>query len=186
MPKHNRPEVSEALRKRYDTDVPATFETIAPELVPVIIAEDLQARESVERYAHGGQISSAVAGQYSHTGIYNPVGSGVLVYVDRVTVYLSASGLFWFRRDGGLTTVSAQSQLQDRRLSPQLCAAQIRHETNAALQGAGIFRIRCLANTPIVIQLHAVLDENDGFNVANATVNADIGAVWNWREVNVS
>jgi len=97
VPEISTPELSSALRRRFEIVGEGVIDTLSPEIVGVVILDDLATAEPFRR-AIGGTSQSNVAGQYSQIQLRNPVGSGTVLLVEQIvmaqtavaiTVYLS-------------------------------------------------------------------------------------------------
>lgn len=161
---------------------------VAARMVPVVVVADLIAPEntdsSTSRMAAGGTTRGAVAGQYSHVQLFNPVGSGNLVVLTYVSFSLGGADQALFGLyNTVLTNISTNKGWRDGRLkgSP---ASLVAHDTNVALLGSTIFRSEtATAADSVETPFEVVLDEGQGFVVKVITVNVALTASFVFDEV---
>jgi len=93
MPEIQVPEIVQKLRERFQLKGHASISTLAPEIVPVVITEDLLREGASEwREAMWSMDIAAVAAEYSYALLLNPAGSGVYCMIDGIYARLSADG----------------------------------------------------------------------------------------------
>lgn len=96
MPIIQRPDLVAKIRKKYELTGPDAISTISPEVVPVVLLEDLSREDPgiAVKYCWGFSISGATTNT-AHVELYNPPGSGVDLVIRRAESYCSAnSALF--------------------------------------------------------------------------------------------
>jgi len=156
------------------------FPTIDVENVPI---ELLRATKWILGSAGLGRTPGA--GLRARIALFNPVGSGQLVVLEKAYVVLSVAGQFDFGPIfTGLTTVSLQGAERDLRegaITPTV--ARIQHQDNAAASAFGLFQIP--ANNSFGIDVPkgiAVLAPGTGFQVAAFGVDVTMRCAFYWRE----
>jgi len=133
--------------------------------------------------SQGTANQGAVGGELSQAQLFNPAGSGVLVFIDKVIVSVGATAGVTFREfTTGLTTVQTTKAFVDFRRAGAP-AAQMRVDTAVAGFGNELGLIDFQALGPLTFGLKIVMDEGQGFGVQNMTLNRQIIAWWFWREV---
>lgn len=88
MPIIQRPDLTKAIRSRYELSGPDPVTFLAPEIVPVTIVDSLlDVPEGEWRSCWGISAPPAGgAGTYAFTMLFNPASSGVLVSIDSITI----------------------------------------------------------------------------------------------------
>lgn len=167
--------------------------TVAPELMPVYQVEREKPEHAFpkqERLAFGyGSQAAGGAGTYAQFGVYNPVGSQLLVCVD-LLVLGSAAGEA-LKIGPAIPTaaqiaafVDASSQTRDTRWGDDAVARPAaRAVTFTSTVNNGSFNVRVPNGTPILLPIEWVLHPGWGFFVASAAlVTALDGQSALWRE----
>ncbi len=132
----------------------------------------------------GGESVAPVAAQYAHVQLLNPVGSGVTLLVDRITVSSDADV------DTSLGYYNTQlANLTGSWYAKKLVTAgqfgQIRWESNAATLGTILFPYRSgfSQNRDIVLDDPLLLAEGIGLIVRNEDVNQYLRVAFQGREL---
>lgn len=185
MPRHNRPELGETLRKRFDCDPPASFDTIAPELVPVVIA-DSGAESFVSRPAMGAHSRGAVAAENSLVQLWNPAGSGIVAQVVGMVMWGgSAMNVHIREYNVALTNVLAQQRWRDKAVNGRpVC--QTREMTNVGVLGDLLGMYYMPANTNVRVDLidsPFYLTPGWGIMGYGTTVNQPLNITFFWNEL---
>lgn len=186
MPIIQRPDLVAKIRKKYELTGPDAVSTISPELVPVVILENLAEQDpgdSKKYCAGGGTVAAAVNVNYVH--LYNPVGSGMEIRLRRFRVGVSSSRLITLRYSNGMAGTTPYGAVYNRNLGQSgTPAALLQFLDTAVPQGAAIGGVYCLANTSVLIEADHNLPEGEGFMY-------DVGGTpgstvyWLWEEIPV-
>lgn len=186
MPEIQVPELARKLARRFGITGYSPAPTLAPEIVPVAIVENLtdpnEEDTGFERLCIGTFSQANVAGQYSHAQLLNPTGSGIIVNVE--ALYLHADNATTLRLkdyDTALTT-AADAYFRDRRLEGRP-GAQVRNQADVAMLGTtlGNFAVATAADT-IAIPLDFLLPEGKAIAVVGVTVNLYLYGTFFWSE----
>lgn len=172
MPQHQRPDLSNFLRRRFDIVGPAIFDTVAPEIVPVLpLNADAPA---LFGFGRGGVTGGA--GARAKISIGQPDIAGLVTLVHQVELYSStAQQLHLTIHDdtsafAAVTTIAAQRQLREdgRILLPQ---SEIKILSTGALLGTIVYSVAVAANESIRLPLEVELS-NPWALVVNAETDA--------------
>jgi hypothetical protein len=133
----------------------------------------------------GNHICGAVAAQFSFCQLFNPVGSGKLVYADGfiVTAQPAIATLFIKAHTAQLTTLSALQPVS-RRIGGAAPSAQLRHQNNAGGIGADGLQIQVSANLDreFIFPWPIRIGEGLGIHIQHGVVNVAITVNWQFRE----
>jgi len=151
MPRHNRPDLAELLRREFSTDPPGGFDTVSPEIVPVaIVADALSTQRAGISPASGFVDRTAAAGQTHHAALFNPAASGIIVELHTIIATADQDDVITAVVENGLDT----GILPTAASAPgyYLEVPRVRN-TNATIHSAsavpslvaGIWRVRILA-----------------------------------------
>ena len=169
---------------------PVLLESVQP---VVVVASDSAAGISGgaagdDGYAYGGVIVRAgVAGQVSHTQLWNPADSGREVFVDQVDHYTTtANGVVSMRRHNVALANLYPTQAVPVYSDYPAAAAQLREQTNAAPLGA----LGELATMLVSVNVHARftyprtirLLPGEGLNLTSNTLANNQIAAYFFRE----
>lgn len=96
MPVIQRPDLVAKVRRKYELTGPDAISTISPELVPVVLMEDLSEGDigGAVKYC-AGYATSGVPTNTGHVQLWNPAGSNVNLYVKKIDVWLGSSNQFF-------------------------------------------------------------------------------------------
>ena len=196
MPRHNNTEVATRLREFMGSKGPAGIDTVSPEIVPVVIAEDLSGQEvsgREERYFMGYHTQAAAASNYAHVQAFLPATADRQVYLDAVTFHVGTTGAAWLRiYDTALTTQSGNLSLVDVPGQDNFtwgggaadANLQLRAQNNTSLFGSIILsRFVTLVNTPLIVPLGIRLLPGRGVLLVPSAVNVQLLTGWAWREI---
>lgn len=129
-----------------------------------------------------------VAGQYSLTQLWNPAGSGVVVYIDELHVAVTtASGVHLYRNTADLSAdADDPGRLKDFGGAAASRAAKLRADSLAAIPGTAgqCARYLALALTDLRIRFEdpIILQEGNGLLIASSIQNNNVNVVAEWRE----
>lgn len=120
MPRISDPIIADKLRRRFEISGEGVVDTLSPEIVAVVLAEDLTGQaEGPWREAYGGLAAAASgAGNQNQFFAYNPPGSGVLVQIIDVKLQSAAADRMRITNDCGVAvTISNYGTFRDSRIS---------------------------------------------------------------------
>ncbi len=184
MPDIQDPGPGRKLQRRYRLigTTPAPF--LSPELVPVVIIDDLSEEEPTTSFAWSSQSVAGVAATQSQTRITNPVDSGILLENLRlqITVF-SDSNIRVDETSTGSLASSASTLWADQRRAGIPVALVSRGVDVTVGGGPRIFEARVLGLTLIDIDLsQAVVPEGRMLHFRSLTVNQEVIFSWYWSE----
>lgn len=139
MPIIQRPDLVAKVRKKYELTGPDAISTISPEVVPVVLLEDLSVgdRGGAVKYC-AGYATSGVPTNIGHVQLWNPAGSNVNLYIKKLDVWLGTSQQF-FLLYFSTVLASLSGQVINRLVGLSGTPAAVMHyEDNAAPLGAAI------------------------------------------------
>lgn len=127
---------------------------------------------------------AASVGNLSHVGIFNPVDSGVTLFVERATFSTPAASTIAIRsRDVALPTLVTTKGWRDRRRRGD-AVGEMRTEARATGPGTTLFLSDIQAVIPETIEFNEIiLAEGQGLHGALSATNQALRANWFWREV---
>lgn len=183
------PDLVQRIVRRYGIVGAQGPDTIAPEIVPVSIVDELLSEQGeVLKRASGGGTRSGVAGEYSLCGVWNPSGGGVIVlpravYLDDTT----GPSVYALGYIAAAPGTAVESRYWDNRLAGTDPVAYVAHETNASKE------IGVATNTHTLYSLNTagqqyvnlegvVLDEGTGFALEIGTVQHAVYFTFVWDE----
>lgn len=169
---------------------PAESLALASKVIPIIVLESIvdlpttRVSGLVGAPSIGSAAQTATAAQFSHTQIFNPLESGVDLFVDRAIFSFSGASVAHIARlDAGLTTEVTTKEFRDfrRRGNP---VGQVRHQANAAFQGTIFASVDVSTDQPHEFPFDSViLGEGHGLVIAPGVLNLTARTIWLWREV---
>jgi hypothetical protein len=126
---------------------------------------------------------AAVAGEYSHCQILNPIGNSKTLLVYRLLPAKSVTGSITFRRYDTALTTSATAGV-NLKVGGATATAEIRQQTAVGALGTGICSPYLLANTstPVFPDWLCELSAGKGVLFNNNTANELLAAVFFWVE----
>lgn len=178
-PKHNRPDVAENLRKTFDCDMPASFETLAPEIVPVTIVNPGENRDVLVK-CFGGYAWSAAPTNFGWVQLYNPAASGVDLFLERFDLNMIAyNRMAIMDYQTALSTAANSEHYQDYRRSgtPQ---GQVRFEDRVSI-GNIIASYFPIAAHIFSVHLDVVIPPGTGFSLRGETATTHT-VIFYWSE----
>lgn len=130
-----------------------------------------------------GRSQEQTASEYTHIQLFNPAGSGVVVFIDRVLVSVSLTSqirLAWYNTE----LANSVGTWFSKDAGGAAGNAILRQDSNAGLLGTLVLAHSVLANTPTDILLGGPikLDAGEGFLAQIATVNQPLQATFFGRE----
>lgn len=185
MPRHLRPDISDALRKVWDVDPPGSFETVSPEVVPVYLVGNLEeALDIRQAMAQGTQ--GAVALERPHVGLHN-IGTNVALVVTGLWIDPAGADDFFIGFSEDLTVFSA--------------ASTTRGYTNLAYEGANgqgvartggdaainvdpfaLFSFHGQPLAPSFMPIRALVTPGKILGVVASTVNTSLAVCFQYQE----
>ena len=127
---------------------------------------------------------AAVAAEYSHVQLWNPVGSAIVSLVDGI-IFKSNTTQDIYLRDTSTIFGALDSNWSNMKLGAADGITDIRTGTNAAIQGDALMILAILADTVIYVPLTYAFNmaAGEGLLVVAGTVNTKIAATYIGREV---
>ena len=181
MPQIQRPDLAEVLRRKFDIVGSSSIDTLSPELVGVIIVDEIIPR--LDR-AEGIGSNSIVgdANDIAESGLENTDAERLLI-LDKITIGGSATAVYRVRIGPPGGTVGAggnifASDLRGQLLVPALTLSAT--NLNSAGGSGNIFaQVRLLANTTWEFRLNLVLDVAGTVRGGTATdrIHTDMNSV---------
>ena len=189
---------SELQQTRYDQLIRRVGGIIGPgskvsealsELFPVISVEDLPAELMMLagwKMAMGGSELAATAAEVSKIQLFNPVGSGQLVVIERINAGPATTvDIRMAFTNTALVDESANDRFRDTRLGTATIPTASTRTDSSATGVAGQFIQRTLGNTTIVVESTkgvAVLAPGSGLTIGPDSTNIALVASFLWRE----
>lgn len=133
-------------------------------------------------------VNGAVAGgsgAYAHQQLYNPVGSGKNLVVERVIVSSPVANTIRINKGGAILAQPAPDQAQSKKLGGASGVGQGRYEpASQAIQGTTMYNIFCPANTPVTIQFTepVLVPPGWGLNVVAGVVESSMPTNFEYYE----
>lgn len=199
MPQIHAPELAAQIREQYGVRGAQGFDTIAPEIIPVTIVDDLTPKGGPGRLCAGSRTQAAVAGQNAIVGLtaLNVDRGALNVIVRRVAVWSSTAGQVWIYApyQGAVTFANTGDKVfLDRRIAgrPATSLGGLNQVGNPT--GSVIAMLNVLANETLQFDLiGCVLSPVTGKPVTGAnqilaihqTVNVPLTASFIWEEASV-
>jgi hypothetical protein len=165
--------------------------TLAPDVQPVILVEDLTDQnwysQLVDRAAGGSNLIAPTAGQYATLQLYNPATSGVVAIVDWVAAMTpsSASLLYFYLSQTEQANASPTSVFTDTaKLQTATPSCRMRSGDTVAAQFG--FQLGIMysstTNVPREMEPKVILAPGWGFGVALQAASVNLLASFRWRE----
>lgn len=189
--------LNQYLQRRLNiADSPAPASTLAPEIMPVLLAippspEDLYLRG--ERLCAVTGVKAAVALEYSIATLSNPTGSNILLMLDRIVYNTGTNGVYfdhYLERTNLPSMGAVNGSVRDARW-PLATGGARRH---AAAFGCGssataphinwglLFQWKWIAGQPQTFNPEVVIPPGAMFIVYTNVVNSDLNIALFWRE----
>lgn len=188
MPDINAPDIGRRVRRRYSMKGDSGIATLSPELVGVVLLDDLTGPEdqdvAIIRPAIGETQQAAVGGEQGHCQLLNPADSGTFVQVEAVLVILATAGTIIIGEHAtALTSNGTNKVFRDQRVAGTPLA-ETRLQTNAGgLTDQDFARLALpAANESILIPLDLFIGAGQGLTIRAITVNVLLATTWFWTE----
>lgn len=190
MPIIQRPDLVQKIRKEYELLGPDAIATISPELVPVVIVDDIAERDpdGPNLAAVGYSTCPAAAGSYSSVLLYNPSGSGKDLFLEQFVYAADNAGIYSLRY-WNAAPATAGVVINRGLGSLGSPVGQVGYRQDAVPTGAVFLQWRFLGNNgsvPFNPYAHRI-PAGEGISVTFETVNVQLraGFVWTERPVRV-
>lgn len=174
--------ILEQFYTRMGINLPPLEVAMASRITPVAIVDqpDLTDKGKLA-YGYGGP--GATAAMFTYVQLFNPVDSGVTVFIEFVNVRAAAdSAIFYSEFDTVLTTDVATKGFRDRRITGTP-VAQVRTQITAASLGDPVMLVYSLAAESLQLpSINTILEEGQGVHFQGGTLNMALTASWLWRE----
>lgn len=191
MPRHNRPDLAEGLRRKYATDPPGAFDTISPEIVPVEIVGVLETEPRAGLRGCAADCSlGAIAANNNTLALVNPADSGVIAQIYEVGGSSTSGDYYRCSINSaisatitGLTLLDATFITQAQRGYPS-CQAYGGAQAGGTVFGRSIRNIHANAAVPVRYEFDPPVELNPGsqFAMVLLTVNTSLYGYLGWLE----
>jgi len=170
------------------------IDTVAPELLPVLVVGDLTRPESAggkTRLGIGTATQAGAASNYAQVQLWNPDNSGVDVVLQKAWVALGGAGIFQLQVfDTALTTLSAKRRYADQPFFTKATAptlylpnAQVRNQNHTAIYGTQIGEWRVSTVDSFLVEgLLVRLPPGRGLHFAAQAANINLYCDYWWEE----
>jgi len=189
MPPIQRPDISRDIAKRFGVVGFSGPDSISPEIVPVYVVDRIEPTQN-DRLAAGAFEGPASAGDFVHTEVHNPVGSGILVLIDRVEGSTATAGNWTVRvRNATIAANQAVQRWRDLRLVGRPVAELGMSNLNAIATGDEIYISAKAATAQLSLAPDfplAILPPGNGIFIVQETSNLAMLATFWWRERSIS
>jgi len=170
------------LQKRYRLigTTPAPF--LSPELVPVVLIDDLSDDEPTDRWGTAAQVEAAAVGALSQTAIRNGSQSGIIIENISCLITLSSGGQWGAFQAGPTLTTPTSPFWQDQTLAgaPQ---AEISQGVDVGAVVDRIARGASQGDDPILVDfLNYRLGQAQKIHLTVIQVNIRLEFWWKWTE----
>lgn len=190
MPQIHRPDLATAIRREYGIRGAQGFDTIAPEIVPVSIVDDVALEKG--RHAMGSAGGAGAAGERAFV-IIGALSADVLVHVHEVWVSAGAAQTLNIiaATNSTVTITPGTKHFLDRRIRGAPSAlVGIGSAVAGTITGQTIWSHSLLADSPVRIPLDAYLSPEGGVPETGSTrlivvsgLDAStIRVAWKWHE----
>jgi len=186
------PNVAQRLRSAYDIKGKSLSPQLGDQLHPVVIVDDLSQPQWFDvteiRRSYSFIQIAPVAAQNGYFTIANPVGSGVVIYLESFYAVAATSTVLVGRVTGAEPATVEVGQYFDDRVGVFSTACRLRSGTNAVLQIASPWIRQNPGSSDGYVKIGAVLQPGGlPWGIQHATVNiqSDFGFTWLERPLNV-
>lgn len=182
MPDLQDPGPGRKLQRRYRLigTTPSPF--LSPELVPVVIVDDLSDEEPTTRFATAADAVGATVGEQGQTRLRNPTGSGMIIENIVLEISRAAAGQWEVFQGGPTLTTGATEFWQDQAIagSPQ---AQVTHGTDVGAVAERVARGNAGGTTQVTIPLlRFSLPPDTQLHFLGIGANIGLDYWWTWTE----
>ncbi len=184
MPEIQSPDPGRKLQERYNLigSTPAPF--LSPELVPVVLIDDLTEEGPGPRFCSAASALSPAAGKQAATALGLPNGANVLI--ENISVVFYTNGAASFEADLAgptLTGSGATSLFQDRRLAGSPIAIVSDGDDVGAVSGP-IAKGQILGSTVVKVDLPnwKFSDTSQEIFLLISSINISCSYFWTWTE----
>ena len=155
---------------------------LSPEIVPVVIVDDVSDQDPGKAFAAAGVAVSAVALQTSISTLLNPLNSGVNI-IDISLMFATVASSQWALARLANDVTPGTEQWQDRRR----LGTPVGEHSSGTLLVAGIqdaiLQGQILSSTPVHISLaNHVLTPGTQLSLVIITINTTLLGGWTWAE----
>lgn len=187
MPRHNRPDLADRLRRIFDVDPPGGFDTIGPEVVPVFpVHLDEASGPRYLGFAAGSFDITPAAGEFGAAILHNPAASGLVLDHVRLSCWHTDAARQVVRivRNGALgTPLSTRFYHPSRSLLTSTGASVTQDDLVAASLTQVVRLLAIPADRTAEISLpNLALYPGSGIGFMATTANVRIAGDFNWRE----
>lgn len=128
---------------------------------------------------------SGTSAQYSYAQLFNPSGSGVIAYVQKIIMSTDDSRCSLMKYDTEIGTVQTSFGAHNNKSRAYEPVVKIRGGASASILGDQISLLRMLANTPIewLGESPIKLLPGEGIHVRSGGTNRDLQAHFEWEEI---
>ena len=182
MPEIQSPDPGRKLQERYNLvgSSPAPF--LSPELVPVVLIDDLTEEEPGLRFASEAQFQSAVVGAQSQTSLVNRNGANVIIENIKFQFSTNTIGNWLIAGAGPALSVGLTPEWLDRRNAGNP-SALVSKGTEVGVVTPDFARGGALASTMIVLDLEGlVLGNGQKAHFLLVGNNRSMEFYWRWTE----
>lgn len=184
MPIIQRPDLVAKVRKAYELAGPDAIASISPELVPVVLVDDLTLRDPglATIYAIGHGTQSGVAGEYPTVELWNPVGSGVDGYLEAIEFHNPSTGGVFEVRLWTAAPTTAATTVNTQMGAAGTPALYVGIRSDAVPVGAVFHRYRQTSTDQRHFPFPFRITEGIGISVTFELVNNTIRGTFWWSE----
>jgi len=186
------PNVGQRLRSAYNIKGKAVSPQLGDQVHPVSIVDDLSQPQWFDiteiRRSYSFVQIAPVAAQFGYFTIANPLGSGVVIYLESFYALEPAATILVGRVTGAEPATIEVGQYFDDRVGVFSTACRLRSGTNAVLQIASPWIRQNPGSQSGYIKIGAVLQPGGlpwGIQKATANAQADLGFTWLERPLEV-
>jgi len=182
VPEIQSPDPGRKLQEKYNLigSTPAPF--LSPELVPVVLIDDLTEQRPGPLFATAAAEVAGVAARNAQTRLSNPAGSGMIIADISLSYASTGTGRVEIYTGGPALTSTATPLFEDRRVAGSP-AAVVTFGTDLGAVAGNQFFSRLLGNTPITVPLpNVVLAAGDLLHLIHVLAAAGMNFTWFWTE----
>jgi len=188
VPDIQTPDVARKLQRRYDLTAPAPTPLLGPELVPVVLVDDLSTEIDIDaatfkRPCEGmGKVAAPAAGNDAIVALVNPTGSGVLATVEWILINVDVAMEIEVEYRTGITANQFTTLgFRDPRI-PGKPACSIFTGNETATTPTRYMFTHEISNRDRPIHLPWVVNAGQALVVHACTDNRPMDVAWSWTE----